>query len=151
MRIHVSLAVFGLLTVIAVPACAASPDQTSQQQAIAALEAKINQAPPREQCFLYAKLINQMTEYSLQQYAAGDVQKAHGLLQKIQQLAGKLHFIVGRRDKRLKNAEILLGRTSFRLKQLLHSSGYEERPLVEQTLALVDQAQNDAMLQVFDK
>jgi hypothetical protein len=152
MRVHVPLAVFGLITMIAVPTCAATPDQQAQeQQAIAALEAKISQAQPREQCFLYAKLIHEMTEYSVQHYAAGDVQNANSLLQRIQQLAGKLRFIVSGRDKRLKNAEILLSHTSFRLKELLHASDYQDRPLVEQTLAQVDKAENDAMLQVFGK
>jgi hypothetical protein len=34
---------------------------------------------------------------------------------------------------------------------MLHSSSYEERPLVEQTLSQVNQAESDAMLQVFKK
>ena len=68
---------------------------------IAALETKIDQAPPREQCYLYAELIHQMTEFSLRQYSAGDVQKANALLKRVQQLAHKLHLSVGDNDKRL--------------------------------------------------
>jgi hypothetical protein len=34
---------------------------------------------------------------------------------------------------------------------MLHNSSLEDRPLVEQTLAQVNQAQNEAMLQVFRK
>jgi hypothetical protein len=34
---------------------------------------------------------------------------------------------------------------------MLHSSSFEDRPLVEQTLAQVTQAQTEAMLQVFKK
>ncbi len=54
-------------------------------------------------------------------------------------------------DKRLKNAEILLNRTAFRLNEMLHASSLEDRPLVEQTLAQVTQAQNATMMQVFQK
>ncbi len=152
MRRHLSLAVFVLLPAIGVPACASSPDETTPDpQSIAALEARINQAQPREQCYLYAQLIHQMTEFSQRQYASGDVQKASSLLKQVQQLAHKLHLSVAENDKRLKNAEILLRRTAFRLNEMLHASNYEDRPLVEQTLAQVNQADNEAMMQVFKK
>ena len=54
-------------------------------------------------------------------------------------------------NKRLKNAEILLRHTAFRLTEMLHASASEDRPLVQQTLSEVNQAQNEAMLQVFRK
>ena len=137
---------------LAVPACASSPDDKPiDQQSIAALEARITQAQPREQCFLYAELIHQMTEYSLKQYAAGDVEKANDLLRQIQQVTHKMHLSVAEKDKRLKNAEILLRHTALRLSELLHSSTSDEQPVVQETLAQVNQAQNEAMLTVFRK
>jgi hypothetical protein len=66
-------------------------------------------------------------------------------------LAHKIHLSVADDDKRLKNAEILLRHTAFRLTEMLHNSSFEDRPLVEQTLAEVNQAQNEAMMQVFRK
>jgi hypothetical protein len=134
------------------PVCASSlDDKTFDQQTIDALEAKATQAGPREQCFLYAELVHQMTEFSLRQYAAGDVDKASGLLKRIQQMAHKIHLSVGDDNKRLKNAEILLRHTTYRLNEMLHNSSFEDRPLVQETLAQVSQAQNEAMLQVFRK
>jgi len=126
-------------------------DKVPDQQSIDALQAKILQAPQRDQCYLYAELVHEMTEYSLRQYAAGDVDKATGLLKQIQQFAHKIHLSVAENDKRLKNAEILLRHTAFRLTEMLHSSSYEDRALVEQTLAQVNQAENEAMMQVFRK
>jgi hypothetical protein len=32
---------------------------------------------------------------------------------------------------------------------MLHNSNYEDRPLVDQTLAQVNEAQNEALMQVF--
>ena len=152
MRCRGWLAVLVFLSVIALPACASSADDKSpDQQSIEALQARISQAQPREQCFLYAELIHQMTEYSLRQYAAGDVENANDLLRQVQRLAAKLHLSVTENDKRLKNAEILLRRTAFRLKEMLHASSYEDRPLVEQTLAQVNKADNEAMMHVFQK
>ncbi|MGA8669676.1 MAG: hypothetical protein WB679_07360 [Terracidiphilus sp.] len=152
MRAQISLAVLILLPVIAVPACAYTPDEkVPDQESISALEAKIPQAQPREQCFLYAELIHQMTEFSVRQYAAGNVDKASDLLKQIQGLAHRVHLSVADDNKRLKNAEILLRHTAFRLNEMLHSSSFEDRPLVAQTLAQVNQAENEAMLQVFKK
>jgi len=152
MRVQVSLAVLVLIPALSVPARAYNPDdKNADQESIAALEAKIPQVQPKEQCFLYAELIHQMTEFSLRQYAAGNVDKASDLLKQVQDLAHRVHLSVAGDNKRLKNAEILLRHTAFRLTEMLHSSSYEDRPLVEQTLAQVNQAENEAMLQVFKK
>jgi hypothetical protein len=148
----ISLAVFALLAVTTVPACASGHDnKIPTQESIDALEARASQAQPREQCFLYAELVHDMTEVSLQQYAAGDEDKATDLLKRIQQLARKIHLSIAANNKRLKNAEILLRHTAFRLTEMLHSSSFEDRPLVEQTLAQVNQAENETMMQVFRK
>jgi hypothetical protein len=126
-------------------------DKAIDQDSINALQAKILQAQPREQCFLYAELVHEMTELSLRQYAAGDADKATGLLQQVQKLAHKIHLSVGNDNKRLKNAQILLRHTAFRLTEMLHSSSVEDQPLVAETLAQVNDAQNEAMMQVFRK
>ncbi len=81
MRTMVPIAAFLVLGMTACPVCASSPDSSpTDQQSIDALEARASQAQPREQCFLYAQLVQQMTELSIRQYAAGDVVKATGLL-----------------------------------------------------------------------
>jgi hypothetical protein len=148
----VSATVLLLLGVATIPVRGSSlDDKIPDQASIDALQAKIVQAQPREQCFLYAELVHQMTELSLRQYAAGDVDKASDLLKQIQQLAHKIHLSVADDNKRLKNAEILLRHTSFRLSEMLHNSSFEDRPLVQETLAQVNQAQTEAMMQVFRK
>lgn len=137
---------------LAIPACAASlDDKVVDQQSINALEIRASQAQPREQCFLYAELVHQMIEYSVRQYAAGDSEQATGLLKRAQVLAHKIHLTLSHDNKRLKNAQILLRHTAFRLTEMLHSSDFQDRPLVQQTLAEVNQAQNEAMLDVFKK
>ena len=136
---------------LALPVCAAGLDSRVDQQSIDALTIRANQAQPREQCFLYAELVHQMTEFSLRLFAAGEAEKAGKVLKETQQFATKIHLSLAGDDKRLKNAEILLRHTAFRLKEMLHSSSAEERPLVEETLAQVNQAQTDAMMKVFRK
>src|ERR1035441_6776467 len=77
-------------------------DKTIDQQSINALQAKILLAQPREQCFLYAQLLHEMTEFSLHQYSAGEDQKAAGLLKQVQGLAHKIHASMSEDNKRLK-------------------------------------------------
>jgi hypothetical protein len=152
MRSQIKSVVLIAFTALAIPACAASlDDKIPDQQTINALEIRASQAQPREQCFLYAELVHQMIEYSLRQYAAGDSEKATGLLKHAQELAHKIHLALSDDNKRLKNAEILLRHTAFRLTEMLHSSASEDRPLVQETLSEVNQAQTEAMMQVFKK
>ncbi len=152
MRFRVPFAVAVFLSVSTIPLCAAGiDDKPVDMQSIQALQLRAEQAQPREQCFLYAELVHQMTELSMRQYAAGDVEHATSLLMHIQQMAKKIHLSMADNDKRLKNAEILLNHTAFRLNEMLHGSSFEDRPLVQKTLADVNQAQNEAMMQVFRK
>lgn len=152
MRSAIPLALLLVMSLAAAPLHAASSDEnTSEMQVLAALEAKASHAQPREQCFLYAQVMHRMTEVSMRQYAAGNVSKATFLLRQIQQLSRKIHHSVARNDKRLKNAEILLSRTAFRLTEFLHSSNYQDRPLIRETISDVSQAQNAALMQVFSK
>jgi hypothetical protein len=152
MRTMKRFAAFLTVCTIFAPVCAqASSSKIPDEQTIAALEAKASQAQPRDQCFLYAEVVHQMTELSLRQYAAGNFSKAAGLLKHIQSLAAKIHLTVSRDDKQLKKAQLLLSNTAFRLTELLHSSDYEDRSLVEQTLSQVNSAQDEAMMQIFQK
>jgi len=152
MRTVVRFAALLALSIASVPVCASSHDNSlPTQEALDALEARANQAQPRDQCFLYAELVHQMTELSIHQYSAGDVGKATGMLKQIQRIAQKIHFTISGNDKRLKNAQLLLSRTAFRLNEMLHASSYEDRPIVEQTLAQVTQIQNATMMEVFQK
>jgi hypothetical protein len=92
-----------------------------------------------------------MTEFSARQYAAGNVDKATDLLRQVQELTRKIHLSVASSRKRVKNTEILLRHAAFRLAGLLHASSVEDRPLVAETLAQVNQVQTEAMLRVFSR
>jgi hypothetical protein len=152
MQSKAKLALFVLLSLATLPACASSyDDKPIDQQTIDVLKAKALVAQPRDQCFLYAEIVHQMTELSLRQSAAGDQDKATALLKNIQEFTHKIHLSVPNDNKRLKDAELLLRHTAFRLNEMLHTSSFEDRPLVAETLAQVSQAQTEAMMQVFRK
>jgi len=153
MRSTVPVAILSVLVVLASPclAHAALDDKQPDAQSIAALELKASLAQPREQCFLYAELVHELIEYSSAQYAAGEIDKAADTLKHVNTFAQKIHMIMANDEKRLKGAQILLRHTAFRLNELLHASAIEDRPLMEQTLAQVNQIQTETMMQVFRK
>jgi hypothetical protein len=145
-------AVLVLFSALSIPALASSiDDKIPDQQMLDALEQRALTAQPKEQCFLYAQLVHQMVELSARQAAAGDVEKATGLLKRAGEFTHKIHMALAGNDKRLKDAQILLRHTAFRLSELLHAGSFDDRPLVEQTLAQLNRAQDEAMLQVFRK
>jgi hypothetical protein len=152
MQSKAKLALLVLVSLATLPARASSfDDKPIDQQSIDDLKAKALAAQPKDQCFLYAQIVHQMTELSLRQYAAGDQDKASALLKNIQEFAHKIHLSVPNDNKRLKEAEMLLRHTAFRLNEMLHTSSFEDRPLVAETLSQVSQAQNEAMMEVFRK
>ena len=149
---RISPMVLLLFSALSIPALASSvDDKLFDQQAIDALEQRAVAAQPKEQCFLYAQLVHQMIELSAKQAAAGDVEHATGLLKRAQEFTHRIHMALAGNDKRLKDAQILLRRTAFRLAELLHAGSFDDRPLVEQTLAQLNRAQDEAMMQVFRK
>ncbi len=152
MRTNVRFAALLAVYITYSQVCAqASSTKLLDEQSIAVLETKASQAGPRDQCFLYAEVVYQLTELSLRQYAAGNFAYAADLLKRVQNLAAKIHLSLSHNDKRLKKAQLLLSSTAFRLTELLHSSDYDDRMLVEQTLSKVNSAQDEAMMQVFQK
>lgn len=120
-------------------------------QSIAALLQRANTAQPKEQCFLYAELVHQMTELAGRELAAGDIELATISLKAVNQYADKIHMGVADDTKRLKNAEILVRHTSFRLTEILHAASIDDRPMLEATLKQLNQVQAEMMLQVFRK
>jgi hypothetical protein len=118
---------------------------------MAALEAKADQAQPKEQCFLYAELVHQMTELAGQQFNAGDEDHGSATLRLIQKYAQKIHMGVADNDKKLKNAEQLIRHTSFRLNGILNAASYDDRQALQATLKQLEQVQTELMMQVFKK
>src|SRR5271168_725913 len=84
-------------------ACAyASASPTDSPTALVALQAKADQAQPRDRCFLYAELVSRMTDLAGRQLKSGDSERASGTLKLVQQYAEKMHTGVAHDSKKLK-------------------------------------------------
>src|ERR1700728_2922321 len=80
--------------------------------ALTQLEARAEAAQPREQCFLYAELVHNLTERAGKQLADGENEQASATFKRIDVLAQKIHMSLARDSKRLKNAEMLMHHTT---------------------------------------
>src|ERR1700761_2254630 len=118
---------------------------------MAALMVRADQAQPKEQCFLYAEIVHQMTELAGQQLSAGDGDHASATLKVVQKYAEKIHMGVAEDGKKLKNAEQLMRHTSYRLTDILNAASYDDRQVLQGTLKQLEQVQTELMMQVFKK
>src|SRR5260370_30326191 len=91
----------------------------------------------------------QCLRHAGQQFHSGDSGRASETLKRVQQYAEKIHKGVANDNKNLKEAEFLMQRTSFRLKDILDEAPFEDRGALEATLMQLNQVQAQLMTQVF--
>src|SRR5271163_634502 len=103
-------------------------------QALAQLELRAQQAGPRDQCFLYTELVHTMTEIAGKQLLNGDIDQASATLKKVNQYAQLIHIDLASNSKRIKNAEMLMHHTTYRLSEYLHKASSEDQATLKITL-----------------
>jgi len=140
-----------LFLVSACPLLHAAADKIAMldEQQLMQLEQRAEQANPRDQCFLYTELVSAMTDLAGRQMRDGNPDRASATLQKVAKYAKLIQMNLSRDTKRLKNAEQLMHRTTYKLNEYLHSASYEDRPTLQATLKQLNQVQSEILTQVF--
>ena len=118
-------------------------------QSISELETRAQRASPREQCFLYTELVSGMTELAGKQMLEGNIEQASITLKRIEHYSQLIHMGLARDTKRLKNAEMLMHHTTFRLNEILHKASGEDRATLQSTLKQLNSVQDELLAQVF--
>src|ERR1700727_1666155 len=118
-------------------------------QALAQLELRAQQAGPRDQCFLYTELVNTMTEIAGRQMLNGDIDQASVTLKKVNHYAQLIHLDMASNSKRLKNAEMLLHHTTYRLGEYLHKASNEDQDTLKTTLKQLEKDHEELLAEVF--
>jgi hypothetical protein len=129
----------------------AASDLDGNLAAVAALQVKADHAQPRDRCFLYATLVSRMTDLAGNQLNSGDSGQASETLKTVQQYAERIQTDVVDNSKKLRDAELLMRRATFRLQDILSEASYEDRQTLEATLKQLNQVQTQLMTQVFKK
>ena len=138
-----------LLVTLCVPALAYSNgDILPDAQALAQLEIRAQQAGPRDQCFLYTELVNTMTEIAGRQMLNGDVDQATATLKKVNHYAQLIHIDLAANSKRIKNAEMLMHKTTYKLTEYLHKASYEDQDALKGTLKQLNKVHEELLSEV---
>ena len=135
---------------LAVPARAAANEAIPTPEALAQLEVRAAHAKPRDQCFLYTELVHGLTQQAAAQLAANDTDNAAATLRQIGRFVPLIHLNLSHDTKRLKDAELLLHDTTYRLGQLLHLVSGDDRATVQETLRQLNQLNDELLNQVFN-
>jgi hypothetical protein len=90
-----------------------------------------------------------MTEIAGKQMRDGDIDKASASLKKVEHYAALIHLNLANDTKRLKNAELLMHHTTYRLGEYLHQASSEDRPTLQATLKQLDQVHDELLAQLF--
>jgi hypothetical protein len=144
--------VLTVATLVAIPpALAANTDKTLDTQELTALAAKAERATPKDQCYLYAELVESMSVLARQQLDDGESVQASASLKAIQNYTAKIHGDVTEKSRKLKDAQIMMRRTAFRLKELMMNASLDDQAAFKSTLNELDQVQSQMMLAVFQK
>jgi hypothetical protein len=138
-----------LLFALTPPLHAAADETLPDAQTLSQMVLTAQQANPRDQCYLYAQLVHTMTEMAVKQIADGDDDNANATLKQVNYYAHLIQTNLAKNTKRLKNAELLMDRTTVRLAQALHLSSDEDRTDVQATLKQLNGIHNQLLDQVF--
>jgi hypothetical protein len=126
----------------------AADNNLPDAQALAQLEIKAQQAGPRDQCFLYTELIHTMTEIAGRQMLNGEIEKASDTLKKVNHYAQLIHMDLASNSKRIKNAEMLMHRTTYRLGEFLRKASGEDQDTLKATLKQLDKVHDELLAEV---
>lgn len=144
-----SALLFLFLAVPAARAASSHDDQPLDAAGLVLLEARAEQADPREQCFLFTELVHFYIEAAGQQMAAGDMDQASTTLHRVQHFADRIHVGLARDSKRVKRAEMLMHTASHNLGLYLHLVSTEDQAVVTATVAQLNKVNEELLAQVF--
>ncbi len=145
-----SIAMAALMLTLCVPAASRAADITHlDMPGLQALAEKASHAAQRDRCYLYAELVRGSTELANSQLATGDREAAGRTLQLVEAYTGSLDAALAQDAKKLKDAEILLRESAFRLHAAMLAASIEDRPAMAAALTRIDAVETRVMGAVF--
>ena len=135
---------------LAAPVLHAADQRPLDPTTLQALAAKAEHASLKDQCYLYAQLVRGSTELANTQLAAGDSAASALALHSVEMYTAALDTALAKDAKKLKDAEILLRESAFRLKAAMLAASLEDRPAMASALSKIDATEAKVMGAVFE-
>jgi hypothetical protein len=124
-------------------------DSIPTPEALAGLQQRAALAKPSEQCYLYSELVHGLTQQAAAQISADDIGLATATMLQIDQVVPLIQHNLTRDSKRLKDSELLLQDTTYRLSQMFHMLDGGDQVIVQNTLKQLDKINDEMLTQVF--
>ncbi len=137
-------------TVLAPCTLHAADDHLVDAVGLQALAQKAEHAGLRDQCYLYAQLVRNSTEVANRALASGDSAAGALALHAVEMYTASLDTALAKDAKKLKDAEILLRESAFRLKAAMLASSLEDRPAMTAALSKINATEAKVMGAVFE-
>ncbi len=129
----------------------AADNRPVDASALETLAQKAQHAGLKEQCFLYAQLVRGSTELANRKLSEGDREAGAAALRSVELYTASMDTALARDAKKLKDAEILLRESAFRLKAAMLASSIDDRPAMAAALGKINAAESKLMVAVFAK
>ena len=139
----------GLVLVPPTARAAAADTVILDATALTELEQKAAAAEPRERCFLYTELLHGWTELAGRAITDGKDADALAAVQRADEDVAKLKAFLGRDSKRLKNAELLLERSSHRLADMVRVVSLDQHDALQAVLKHMNNVHDDLLAEIF--
>ncbi len=127
----------------------AADDHLADATTLQTLAEKAQHASLRDQCYLYAQLVRGGTELANRELAAGDSAAGALALRSVETYTEAMDLVLARDAKKLKDAEILLRESAFRLRAAMLASSIDDRPAMASALTKVNAVEAKVMGAVF--
>lgn len=127
----------------------AADNRPPDASALQSLAEKAQHAGLREQCYLYAELVRGSTELADRELAEGNSVAGAQALKSVETYAAAMDQALARDAKKLKDAEILLRESAFRLKAAMLASSIDDRPAMASALGKINASEARVMGAVF--
>ncbi len=124
-------------------------DMALDAGALLQMEQRAASANPRDQCFLYAEVVQGFTDLAGRQMAAGEDEQASVTMRHVDEIAVKLHDSTAKDAKRLKMAEVMMDRTTRHLADMVRVVSAEQRANMQHTLQHLNAVHSELLATVF--
>ncbi len=140
-----------LLSTCSLGAAFAADNRAVDESTLRALAEKAEHASLRDQCFLYAQLVRGSTELANREIASGDTAASALALHSVETYTKALDTALAGDAKKLKDAEILLRESAFKLRAAMLAASIDDRPAMASALSKVNATETKVMAAVFSR
>jgi hypothetical protein len=124
-------------------------DLAMDATALTQMEQRAESADVRDKCFLYAEIVQGLTDLAGREMAAGEDEQASATLRHVDDVSAKLLAATVENARRLQKAEEMMDRTTRHLSDMVHVASAQQRSNMQRTLEHLNAVHSQMLATVF--